>query len=138
MLGPQHLTTLLASTARYRDTFTSLLQFTVPHALGFQSSLVVSWKWIFNSLTVTSNHSLNPFLSLFCNCQFRKLVSIQFISRQAAVPKLDSLPFSSTLCCRTLLYNNFAQPVYCWEGMITALLHSNGSYSIVASVFVTV
>jgi hypothetical protein len=28
------------------------------------------------------------------------------------------------------------QPLYCWEGVFTAPLHSNGSYSIVAYIFV--
>jgi hypothetical protein len=28
-------------------------------------------------------------------------------------------------------------PFFCWEGVLTAQLHSNGSYSIVACVFVT-
>jgi hypothetical protein len=46
------------------------------------------------------------------------------------------------LYCQTFLYNYFArttqetQPLYCWEGMFTAPLHSNGSYLIVACVFV--
>jgi hypothetical protein len=28
------------------------------------------------------------------------------------------------------------QPVYCWEGVFTALLYNNGRYSIVACIFV--
>jgi hypothetical protein len=49
-----------------------------------QSSLVVSWQRIYHSLTVTSTHikssfhRLILFLPLFCDCQFRKLDSIQF------------------------------------------------------------
>jgi hypothetical protein len=41
-----------------------------------------------------------------------------------------------------VLYNHFArttqktQPIYCWGGVFTAPLHSNGSYSIFACVFV--
>jgi hypothetical protein len=62
-----------------------------------------------------SSHSLIPFLLLFC---------------------------SSTLLNCSLLYNHFArttqktQPLYCWEGVFTAPLHRNWSYSIVACVFV--
>jgi hypothetical protein len=47
-----------------------------------------------------------------------------------------------TLLNWTLLYNRFArttqktQPLFCWEGVYTAPLHNNGSYSIVACVFV--
>jgi hypothetical protein len=47
-----------------------------------------------------------------------------------------------TLLNWTSLYNHIAwatqktQPLYCWEGVSTASLHSNGSYSIVACVFV--
>jgi hypothetical protein len=42
------------------------------------------------------------------------------------------------------LYNHFSrttqktQPLYCWEGVSTAPLHSNGSYSIVACLFVAI
>jgi hypothetical protein len=42
---------------------------------------------------------------------------------------------------RTLLYIYFTrttqktQPFYCWEGVFTAPLHSNGSYSVVTCVF---
>jgi hypothetical protein len=49
---------------------------------------------------------------------------------------------NSTLLHWTLLYKHFArttqktQPLYCWEGVFTASLHSKGSYAIVACVFV--
>jgi hypothetical protein len=60
-----------------------------------------------------------------------------FISWQAGVSKLDSI-----LLNWILLYNDVAratqktQDFYCYEGVFTAPLHSNGSYSIAASVFV--
>jgi hypothetical protein len=65
----------------------------------------------------SSFHSLIPFLPLFCNCQFRRLDSVQFLCSQAHVLagwrlELDSvliLSFSTSLCYRTLLYNNFAR-----------------------------
>jgi hypothetical protein len=59
------------------------------------------------------------------------------MSRQAGVSKLDP-----TLLDWTFLCNHFArttqktQPLYCSEGVFTAPLHSNGSYSIVACLFV--
>jgi hypothetical protein len=56
---------------------------------------------------------------------------------QADVSKFDSIPLNWTL-----LYNDFARttqkihPLYCWEAVFAAPLHSNGSYSIVACAFV--
>jgi hypothetical protein len=40
------------------------LQFTVTHALGSQSSLVVSWQRIYNSLTATAAHMKSSLHSL--------------------------------------------------------------------------
>jgi hypothetical protein len=80
----------------------------------------------------TSFHSLIPFLPLFCSCQ---LNSIHVLPGWR--PKLDSI-----LLNWILLYNNLArttqktQPLYCWEGVFTAPLHSDGSYSIISYVFV--
>jgi hypothetical protein len=65
--------------------FPHTLQFTVTH-YGSQSSLAVSLQRIYNSLTVTSNHTWHSLL--------------------------------------------------CWEGLFTAPLTRNGSYPIVACVFV--
>jgi hypothetical protein len=48
------------------------------HALGSKPSLVVSWQRTYQSLTVTSNHSITPFLPLFCSCEFRRIGWIQF------------------------------------------------------------
>jgi hypothetical protein len=52
----------------------------------------------------SSFHSLIPFLSLFCNCQFRRLNSIQFLYSQAHIPagwrletRLDSMLLNTTL-----------------------------------------
>jgi hypothetical protein len=91
----------------------------------------------------SSFNSLIPFLPLFCNCQFRRLDSIQFLCSHAHISagwRLETR--NSTLFNWTFLYNSFArttqktQPLYFWEGVFTALLHKNGSYSIVACVFV--
>jgi hypothetical protein len=56
---------------------------------------------------------------------------------------LETLPDSTTPSFGTLPYNHFprttrkTQLICYWEGVFTATLHSNGSYSIVACVFVT-
>jgi hypothetical protein len=90
----------------------------------------------------SSFHSLIPFLPLFCNCQFRRFDSIQLLCSQAHIPAGWHLETRLTLLNWTLLYNHFAwttqktQPLYCWEGMFTTPLLSNGSYSIADCVFV--
>jgi hypothetical protein len=82
-----------------------------------------------------------PFLPLFCNWQFRRLGSIQLPSSDAHIPAGWRLETRLTLFNSTFLYNHFArtmhitQPFYCWEGVFTAPLHSNGC-SIVACIFV--
>jgi hypothetical protein len=66
----------------------------------------------------------------------------KLISWQAGVSNLNSSLYVATAGFVTLLYNNFAwttqktQPLYCSEGVFTVPLRSNGSYSIVACVFV--
>jgi hypothetical protein len=115
--------------------------------LHTQSSLVVSWQRIYNSLTVTSNytmktffHSLINFLPLFCNCQLNYSAP-KFISWQTGVSELNFSLYTATASFGTLLYNHFAwttqktQHFNCSEGVFTAPLHNNGSYSIVANMF---
>jgi hypothetical protein len=86
--------------------------------------------------------SLISFLPVFCNCQFLRLDSIQFLCSQAHVLAGWLLETRLTLLDWTFLFNNFArttqktQPLYCWKGVFTAPLHNNGSYSIVACAFV--
>jgi hypothetical protein len=90
----------------------------------------------------SSFHSLIPFLPLLCKCQFQRFDSVQFLCSQAHIPAGWRLETHLTLLNWTLLHNNFArttqetQPLYRWEGVFTASQHSNGSYSIVACVFV--
>jgi hypothetical protein len=89
------LCTPLWTTGIHRATVNFLtLYFIVTHThthQGSQSSLVVSWQRIYNSLTVTaaqmksSLHRLIPFLPLFCNRQFRRLDSIHFICSQTHI-----------------------------------------------------
>jgi hypothetical protein len=81
----------------------------------------------------SSFHILIPFLTLLSD-QFNSSAP-NLICRQAGVSKLDFLNWN-------LLYNHFArtkqktQTLYCWKGLFTTELHSSGSYSIVACVFV--
>jgi hypothetical protein len=88
----------------------------------------------------SSLHRLIPFLPLFWNCQLNSIPL-----SQAYIPagwRLETQLSLATDSFRTLLYNDFAlttqktQPIYCLEGVFTAPLHSNGSYSIVSCVFV--
>jgi hypothetical protein len=93
-------------------------------------------------------HRPIPFLPLFSSCQFWRLDSIQFLCSQAHIPadwRLETRLFTRRLLLKwTLPYNNFTrttqktQSLYCWEGVFIEPLHSNGSYSIVAYVFVAV
>jgi hypothetical protein len=68
--------------------------------------------------------------------------STQFLCSQAHILVGWRLETRLTLLNWILLYNNFegttqkSQPLYYWEGVFTAPLHSNGSYSNVACVFV--
>jgi hypothetical protein len=113
-------------------------QFTFTHALGFSvfTSRILATdlqqsQCHFKSHTKSSFHSPIPFLPLFFNCQF-------FCS-QAHIPAGWRL---ETRLNWTVLHNHFArtmqkpQPLYGCEGVFTAPLNSNGSYSIVACVFV--
>jgi hypothetical protein len=84
----------------------------------------------------SSFHILTPFFQLFGNCQFRKLDPIQFLCFQYHILagwrleiRLDSTEVFFITTQKT-------QPLYCWEGVCTAPLHSSESYSIVACVFV--
>jgi hypothetical protein len=92
----------------------------------------------FKSHMKSSFHSLIPFLPIFCNCQFRRLDSVQFLCSQAYPGWLASRNFTVILNW-TLLYNHFArttqktQFLYFWEGVFAAPLHS---YPIVACVFI--
>jgi hypothetical protein len=73
----------------------------------------------------------NSFLAIILQLPTEFNISAsKVISRQDGVSKLDSILLIWTL-------NDFAQTVqktqaiYCWEGVLTVLLHSNGSHSIV-------
>jgi hypothetical protein len=66
----------------------------------------------------SSFHNLVHFFPSFCNCQFRRLNSIQFLCSQAHIPAgwcHKVRPFTShySACCsmlpNTSLYNHFAR-----------------------------
>jgi hypothetical protein len=121
--------------------------------LGSQSSLVVSWQRIYKSLAFTSNHTMSlllhrlipflPFLLSHIRLPSPRLDSVQFLCSQAHILAGWRLKTQITLLNWNLLYNHFArttqktEPLYCWEGVYRAQLHSNVSYSIVNFIFVT-
>jgi hypothetical protein len=72
--------------------FPHTLQFTVTHALGFSvsTSRILATDLSQSHCYIKSHmksflHPLILFLSLFCNCQFRRLNSIQFFCSKAHV-----------------------------------------------------
>jgi hypothetical protein len=90
----------------------------------------------------SSFHNLIPFLPLFCNCQYQRLLSSipllpsSYPGRLASQNWTDCSQLNSFLCNHFSWTTQKTQPLWCWEGMFTALLHSNRSYSIVACIFV--
>jgi hypothetical protein len=111
-----------------------------------QSSLVVSWQRIYNSLTVNSNHEVffappNSFLAIILQLTIPKtrLNSVPLFpsSYPCRLAFRISTLFSAELFFITTLHRpRRKHSLYCWEGVFTLPLHSNGSYSIVACVFV--
>jgi hypothetical protein len=71
-------------------------------------------------------HSLTPFLSLFCNCQFGRLDSIQFFCSQAHVPA--GWHFETRLVTLRLLLSTTSKSKLIYDWRITAnqfVLESN-------------
>jgi hypothetical protein len=117
-------------------------QFTVTHALGFPvftsrvlaTDLSQSHRNL-KSHVKSSCHS--PFLPLFCNCQFRRLDSIQFLCSQAHILAGWHLEARlSTVCCSiefffiTTLHKPQGKHRFIFSptvlGVFTAPLHNNG------------
>jgi hypothetical protein len=80
---PDTLYTPLRTTDDYSTTAVlNILQFTVTHTLVFSVFTIVSWRWIYNSLTVISNHTRsllsqpNSFLAIILR------LSTQFLCSQ--------------------------------------------------------
>jgi hypothetical protein len=90
----------------------------------------------------SSFHRLIHFLPLFCNCQLSSipLLPSSYPGRLAFRNSTQFHYVPASFAAN--LYNHFArttqktQPLYCSESMFTGPLHSNGSYSIIACVFV--
>jgi hypothetical protein len=117
------------------------LLFTVTHVLGY--------------LVFTNRILARDFITVPLSFQItRSLLFLPFILSYLRMPTLSVLSQAHilsgwrletqlTLLNWTLLYNYFAratektQPPYCWEGVFTAPVHSNGSYSIVSCEFVS-
>jgi hypothetical protein len=79
-------------------------------------------------------HRSIPFLSLFCNCQ---LISIPLFP--SSYPGRRASRNSTQFFSAELFFartKQKTQSLYCWEGVFTAPLHENGSYSIAACVFI--
>jgi hypothetical protein len=116
------------------------LQFTVTHALGFPAftSRILATDLQqshcnFKSHIKSSLHSLIPFLPFLLNhlrLPSPELDPVLFLCSQAHILAGWRLETRLTLLSRTLHYNHFArithktQPLYCWEGVFIALLHS--------------
>jgi hypothetical protein len=102
----------------------------------------------------TSLHSLIPFLPfllshiqlpipsiLCCNSQLRRLSVLipalpsSYPGRLASRNSINSNDLLCTFYIHWARTTQKTQPLYCWEGVFTAPLHSNGSYSIVACIF---
>jgi hypothetical protein len=110
------------------------LQFTDKHAVGFSFFIsrilatdLSQFHCNFKSHMKSSSHGLIPFLSFLLN--HPRLPSPEF----APILILAAWDPPYTASMRTDRKHRF---LYCCEGMFRAPLHSNGSYSIVACVFV--
>jgi hypothetical protein len=90
----------------------------------------------------TSFHSLFPFLSLFCSCHLNSILLLPSSYPGRLASRNSTQFYAAPASFGTLHYNQVArttqktQSLYCWERVFTARLHRNGSYSIVACVFV--
>jgi hypothetical protein len=91
----------------------------------------------------SSLHSLIPLLPFLLSHLRLPTFSILFLCSQAHILASYRLEIQLTLLNWNLLCNYIArttqktQPLYCWESLFTAPLHSNGSSLIVDCVFVT-
>jgi hypothetical protein len=105
------------------------LKFTVTHAIGFSVFTSHILTTDFNSLTVTSNQTFfippNSFLTI--------TLQLSTLLPKLIFRRLQTRLFSAHYFART---RQKTQSLYCWGGVFTVPLHSNGSYSIFACVFV--
>jgi hypothetical protein len=128
--------------------------FTVTHALGFSvfTSRILATDFITVSLSLQITHEvfyspLNFFLHILqlpfpkTGLNSNPLLPSSYPGRLAS---RNSAPFYAvTANFGTLLYNHFpritqkTQTLNSWDVLCTSTLHSNGSYSIVACVFIS-
>jgi hypothetical protein len=84
-----------------------------------------------------SFYSLVPFLSLFYNCQLSSIPMLRGSYPGRLASRNSTQFFSNKLFFKITLHGpRRKQPIYIWEGVFTAPLHSNGSYWSAACVFV--
>jgi hypothetical protein len=111
LLTPYSHNSVLQAIQRYRCFTTYTSQFTAAHALRFS---VFNSRILATDLSTSHCHfkshnevffsQSNSFLSLFCNCQFRRLDAIQFLCSQAHILigwRLETRLFTSL---HTVLY----------------------------------
>jgi hypothetical protein len=140
------LYTVFGTTGNYSAvTHLHTLQFTDTHVVGF--SVFTSRILATDFITISLSHQITyevffsqPNSLLAISSQSSSTAdSLSCISRcsQAHILAGWRLETQLSLLNWNHLYNHFAsttqklQPLYCWEGVFTAPLHSNGSYSIV-------
>jgi hypothetical protein len=117
--------------------YSSLLQY----AVGFSvfTSCILETDFMTVSLLLQITHEVffsqpNSFLAIILQlpAEFNSSV-LKLLSRQAGVSKLGSVEL---FFITTLHGPRRKQPLDCWKGVFTAPLYNNGSYSIVACVFI--
>jgi hypothetical protein len=125
---------------RYRYLHT--LQFTVTHPQGLSVfiSRILATDFITVSPSLQITHEVfshpNSFFAIILQLPIPKTTQFSFEAHILVGWRLET----QNLLNWTLLCNHFArttqetQPLYCWEGVSTALLLGNGSYPIVACV----
>jgi hypothetical protein len=152
-IGRFYLLTPYSQTRNCRQLYSAIadlhtLRFTVTHSLGFSvfTSRILATDFITASLSLQITHEIffakpNSFLAIILQLPIPK-------SRLSSIPMFSSsypgrlASRNSTLFSWSLLYNHFArtthktQPLSCLEGVFTAPLQSNGSYSRDACIFV--
>jgi hypothetical protein len=108
------------------NTALSLI-YTLFKSLGYakfsQSSLVISWKRIYNSLTVTAAHIKSPLHNLILSCHLQRV--FQFWQQLTLCFKLCYLKYLGRNHTENTVSELF---LYFYRSMFTSPLHRNGSF----------